>query len=381
MPCRLSLHILVSIDSKKDSWPLEPCITFSKVKGEWLEPIAVDAAFLHIMVSFVHLASSLRGRNVRATTCEAIVHHQKAMILLRERLAGDDQVAKTSDLTVAVVLGLAMHAFVQGDYTTASHHMQGFGRMVDMRGGIVVFRNHAKLFTEMIKADLTIAVHSGYTPVLCTSQHELADCFSWPHFELLQSHSRTFSNVASSGLPKDLDMDSRLAEVWRLTKLFCGIVNDYAKTSHKLPDTVVLKVLGSVMYRLLHLKPLFEPGTDLIICEALIGFCSHVFLQQSPEKAVALKRGRDYRLSLRRFILARSEARAMAIWCIMTGLLSGLIELNLEWIKHLRSELPRLAITTWQGLRHHLKAHLWVDITHDRPTEAIYNRLISSHLT
>ena len=68
----------------------------------------------------------------------AILHFQKGVNLLRDRLTGDDEESKTSNSTIGVTLKLASTALSSGDAQTAEQHMYGLRKMVDCRGGLVI---------------------------------------------------------------------------------------------------------------------------------------------------------------------------------------------------------------------------------------------------
>jgi DNA-binding MltR family transcriptional regulator len=80
-----------------------------------------------------------------------IVHHSEALKQLRERLSNEGEQIKFSDSTVLVILSLATHAHLSGDYDTAKHHMEGLRKIVDLRGGLGGFSYNTKLIMEILK--------------------------------------------------------------------------------------------------------------------------------------------------------------------------------------------------------------------------------------
>lgn len=80
----------------------------------------------------------------------AMLHFQKGLMILRERLLGDNDEAKVSDSTMGVVMKLASVAHFNGDYQASKHHMEGLRQMVDLRGGLGVFRG-TQLLVEILR--------------------------------------------------------------------------------------------------------------------------------------------------------------------------------------------------------------------------------------
>ena len=132
-------------------FPLKMLIGFQVDQSGRLYPIARDAVALHItafaMESFIDRV--LHGREKQANP-SAMLHFEKGMRLLRERLLGDDDGVKISDSTIGTVLKLAGAAHFDGDYQVAKHHMDGLRRMMDLRGGLDVFRD-TELFVEAVR--------------------------------------------------------------------------------------------------------------------------------------------------------------------------------------------------------------------------------------
>jgi hypothetical protein len=118
---------------------------------EKLYPLTGDAVALHItgfaVENFINRV--LRGKEA-AINPVARLHLHKGLQLLRQRLLGDDEELKLSDSTLAVVLKLASVAHFEGDYETSRQHMEGLRRMVDMRGGLDVFKGRTFL-VEMLR--------------------------------------------------------------------------------------------------------------------------------------------------------------------------------------------------------------------------------------
>lgn len=120
-------------------FPLRAAISFEGDDEGWVSPFGRDAVALHIMAFAVQGFTDRVLRRQGNLNPVAILHFQKGLRLLRERLLGDDDQTKTSDSTMSVVLKLASVAQFDGDYETSKQHMEGLRKMVDLRGGLDVF--------------------------------------------------------------------------------------------------------------------------------------------------------------------------------------------------------------------------------------------------
>ena len=131
----------VSTTAMRVGFPLLMAIGFQAENKEWLHLLAADAAVLHITAfaveGFIDRILRCQDDNVNLA---AEMHFQKGVNLLRERLSGDDDQDKISDSTMGVVLKLASVAHFNGDFRAARDHMEGLRKMVDLRGGLGVFK-------------------------------------------------------------------------------------------------------------------------------------------------------------------------------------------------------------------------------------------------
>ena len=79
-----------------------------------------------------------------------MLHFQKGLRLFRRRLLGDDSKAKLSDSTIGAVLKLATAVHFIGDHPASKQHMEGLRKMVDLRGGLDVFKGQY-LLVDMLR--------------------------------------------------------------------------------------------------------------------------------------------------------------------------------------------------------------------------------------
>jgi hypothetical protein len=112
-----------------------------------------DPVFLHTIV-FTTLTyhDSLLGRQDYAPTNTQIsLHFTRTLRLFRERLILEDDGAKFSDITIFIVLGLAIYAYLTGERKAAEYHLSALRTIIDFRGGLSVFWHNEKLLFELFR--------------------------------------------------------------------------------------------------------------------------------------------------------------------------------------------------------------------------------------
>lgn len=131
-------------------FPLRVKIGLEVDKQGWLYPISQDAVALHFTAFALEgLVYRLAQDGGNVTSTAAMLHFEKGMRLLRERLSGTHDSLKVSDSTISVVLKLAFIAHLEGDHQSAKHHVDGLRKMMDLRGGPGAFKG-----TELILESL-----------------------------------------------------------------------------------------------------------------------------------------------------------------------------------------------------------------------------------
>jgi triacylglycerol esterase/lipase EstA (alpha/beta hydrolase family) len=132
-------------------FPLLMEIGFHPDGKSWLYPVGRDIAALHInafaIQSFIDRV--LNHQSADMVNPVAMLHHQKGLMLLRQRLDGDNDDAKISDDTINAILKLASAAQFDGSAEISKQHMQGLRKMIDLRGGISALGSNVKLLVEI----------------------------------------------------------------------------------------------------------------------------------------------------------------------------------------------------------------------------------------
>jgi hypothetical protein len=141
----------VSAIAMRIIFPLVMTIGFQADNKEWLYLIGIDAAALHITAFAVEgFIDRILRRQENSINPAAMLHFHTGLRLLRERLLGEDDEMKVSDSTISVVSKLAGVAHFNGDYQAAKQHMEGLRKMVDLRGGLDVFKGK-HLLVEILR--------------------------------------------------------------------------------------------------------------------------------------------------------------------------------------------------------------------------------------
>lgn len=132
-------------------FPLMMAIGFHSESGESLYPVEADPAALHITAFTVEeFIQRVLQRQQNSINPVSMLHLQRGLRLLRERLLGDEGDPKISDSTMGTVMKLCGTAHFKGDYKASRHHMEGLRKMVDLRGGLHVFKGKF-LLTELLR--------------------------------------------------------------------------------------------------------------------------------------------------------------------------------------------------------------------------------------
>lgn len=109
-------------------------------------PLGLDAVGLHVTVFAVDgFIDKILRQQTDYHSPLAILHFQKGLRMLRERLSGDDAESKTSDATIGAVQKLASAAHFDGDYEASKQHIEGIHQMIDLRGGLQAFKSSGLL--------------------------------------------------------------------------------------------------------------------------------------------------------------------------------------------------------------------------------------------
>ncbi|KAI9897699.1 hypothetical protein N3K66_007555 [Trichothecium roseum] len=188
---------------KESMYPMELCFHFDNAKTMWYQWLSVDTAYFNSVLFTVsafndvcrnrsrhgrggsggndyilldddddddddvgHFSSSNRARRADAITSlfapRTRAYLSRTMAQLQERLY--DGRRQCDDVTVAVVVTLAMTADVAGDEEACRAHVGGLMRIVEARGGLGAFDGNKQLQMKLLRIDLAWAMKHGARP-------------------------------------------------------------------------------------------------------------------------------------------------------------------------------------------------------------------------
>ncbi|KAI0890467.1 uncharacterized protein GGS22DRAFT_13939 [Annulohypoxylon maeteangense] len=391
--------------AKKALFPLESCIDFGPKKREWMEDLTKDAAYLHAMAFSAQGYFDLRrGRAPSTSSALTDPHVVKTLRLLRERLETVDHGDMMQFLakTAAIVLCLAFHAHLTGDYYAARHHINGLRRIVDLSGGFGVLKHNAKAIVEVLRCDIGMALHSGTRPVFF-SDLEREPYWPYPDFAAHACDPAWPLLNAVEDEPFLGILDGEIATAWRVTKRFSTLLNHAADTRSKLPQDYLLDTMASVAYRLLHKSSLFPRSSlDEAMRLGILVFVSNIFLQWAGVRLPYTHFPAAYRdclvnLNLKSLDLSLSIptisddssdvsnppplwSSQLLLWLLTIGRISIFDSSDGDrWLKPwLRVNLDLCGVRSWSAMRGVLDSFMWVGIVHDVPGKSLFDSTMSA---
>ena len=141
----------VSPIAAKVMFPLLEATSFKTDKYDWLSLLEADTAALHITIFAIEkFINKILRHQDNIVNLPAEIHLEKGLRIFREKLLVGGEDTRISDSTMDVVLKLASAAHFEGDYQASKHHMEGARRMVDLRGGLDVFKGK-QILAEMLR--------------------------------------------------------------------------------------------------------------------------------------------------------------------------------------------------------------------------------------
>ncbi|KAI0135839.1 hypothetical protein F4814DRAFT_38297 [Daldinia grandis] len=358
----------VTTVSRKVTFPLRAAISFDGDNEGWNSPFGRDAVALHIMAFAVQGFIDRVLRRQDNLNPAAILHLQKGLGLLRERLLADDDETKISNSTMSVVLKLASVAHFDGDYKASKQHMEGLRKMVDLRGGLDVFKG-TSLLLEMLRCDLGVALLDGSCPLF----------FNQPSEPMAEYPEKLMPATINGTLFRgDMDpvriTEDELATAWGVLRRFCLFVDLGTQTRRTIRPDIIYETMTAVTYRLLHMR--FSGSIDEAVRQGLLAFCYHVFLQWQDIKPLHCDMASAYRsciLSLEDSDMASSQ---LMLWLLMVGAISIFNISDEVWLsERIEEHVGRCQIKTWREMQDTLKSFLWIGVLDEQPGRYVYDSL------
>ncbi|KAI0551750.1 hypothetical protein F4679DRAFT_572074 [Xylaria curta] len=347
-------------------FPLMTVVGYQTEKDNWLDLLRDDPAGLHITAfAMEELATKVIRREVRSVNVVAMQHFQKGVKLLRERLLGNDAGIKISDSTMGVVLKLAGAAYLNGDYQSSKHHMDGLRRIVDLRGGLDAFKG-TQLRQEILRCDLMITLLNGSTPTFFRQPSEPIPAYPEA---LLRSSNELTDSLDNIKLVQDVDQN--LVTAWKVMRKFCLLVNVGTQTKQFIHPETICDTMAAVTYRLLEIH--FAIGSiDEALRYGLLVFSNHIFLQWSDLKLPYPHFPAAYRTRIAKFIPHHGASPQLKLWLLMIGAISIFDPAEDGWLmERIQQYVEECGVKTWRDMRDILKSFMWIGLLDDRAGEDI----------
>ncbi|KAI1733986.1 hypothetical protein F4680DRAFT_365255 [Xylaria scruposa] len=360
--------------TKSETFPIEVFLDHPPKDIRWLEPLLSDAAWVHTMAFSAHAYFDvLCHRSTRPNNEWSSPHFTETLHILRERMRLGEDIA-TSNSTLLVVVALATHAILHGEFEVARCHVRGLYRIVHLRGGIDTFRPYHKLLVEILRADISLSLHTGTLPLFF--QESVPSGVHWRYPQIPSVMSYNCISTQSHGTIGCIDRD--LEEVLSVLDEFSQQVNRATAVNGRLPKELLLDTMVFVMYRLLYLR--FTPGSlDEVTRIGLLAFCSGTFVQWRQVAPVPS----SFLAAIFREALAylgtSDVSPQFALWMLMIGALAVFTSENKTWLRPwLRTSIMACGVDSWIGVSEILHWFPWVDILYDGPGQDLFTELFTS---
>ncbi|KAI1753958.1 hypothetical protein F4782DRAFT_494595 [Xylaria castorea] len=388
-PATVEVVLQFSSIAKPLLFPMEKCIFFDRRAENWIAPLAIDSAFLHVNIftSLYYYDAILPRRPFRES--QRVRHHyHKAVTLLRERLLCDDNDKRLSNNTISIVLSFAGQAFTAGDLKSAMNHIQGIRKIIDLRGGFSSITGNEKLINEILRCDLGIAVHSGSTPILLRGVASSHAYRMYPKLDIFfdQSgldHSLNSHEFLASLMPTyNIEINGQLTAAWNAMSDFCSVINLAADSERRIDMRTFLRSMASIMYNLLDMR--FKSSSwDETIRLGLLSFSCSVFL---PWTRLGMSYPHLKSIVRNHFVgligSIPSFPPKLVVWLLMAGAITVFDESDSAWVHDLLLEAATLCgIKCWSQMRDILNSLMWIGIVHDKLGKRVFDAAIGCSST
>ena len=143
---------------------MELCFRFDNAKTLWYQWLSIDTAYFNSVLFTVsafndvchrsprggYVLDEMDGSNaILAFTPQTRKYLRRTMGQLQERLY--DQERQYDDITIAIIITLAMTADVVRDDAACRAHVEGLMRIVQARGGVKAFEKNRQLQIKLLR--------------------------------------------------------------------------------------------------------------------------------------------------------------------------------------------------------------------------------------
>ncbi|KAK0701121.1 hypothetical protein B0H67DRAFT_595870 [Lasiosphaeris hirsuta] len=382
-PREVEVVLRFSPIAKRVLFALESCILFERRAEDWVAPLVADAAFLHTMIFMAqyYFDTVVPGHSRSPQLSQkALPHFLRTVKLLRDRFDHGDDQARLSFPTAAAIMGLAGHAHMTGDSKSARNHISGLSKIARLKGGVAAMRCNTKLFVDILRADLGIALHSGGKPVFFNDAQFPEPFLPYPDLAPLlnlQTPARWYPTRHS--LASHLaSPDASLAQAWRALSEFSAVINFAADSGQLITTDHLLDTMGSAMYRLLDMQGGFAAGSsDEVVRLGLLAFASSTFLQWKYLGGSYAHLSAALREALARVTVLQLPPKVV-VWLVMVGAASVFGEADDGWLRPMLLLNIRLCdVCSWSEMRDMLDSLMWIGMLYDKAGKRLYDSIVS----
>ncbi|KAF2678493.1 hypothetical protein K458DRAFT_435927 [Lentithecium fluviatile CBS 122367] len=376
-PCAVEVVLQFSSIAKQILFPLEPCILFEGRAEAWIIPLTFDPAFLHSMIFTTRSYYDVIVSGKCAVTQATMQHFLRALELLRERMGFDGDQTRLSDATLAAIMSIASHALLTGDYDSARNHIKGLCKIVKMRGGVKSFQHNRKLFIEILRCDIGMALHTGSRPVFFREASSQECLLQYPDLSPLLKLQPSTATASQLGLVDFLgDIDNEIFQAWKVMADFCSIVNFAQNSKQFIPFRTLADTMASTMYRLIGLN--FAVGSNNeAIRLGLLAFSTSVFLQWRFFGLTYAHSTSEFRSCLTSPTSSQLPPQLM-LWLLMVGAVSVYDGVGEEGLKQsLLVTMDLCEIDSWNKMEHLLNSFMWIGCVQDKTARSVFNAIVS----
>jgi hypothetical protein len=227
-----------------------------------------------------------------------------------------------------------------------------------------------------LDANSDLSIDLGWC-ILNDSMPDFADDYiSWaPHLTSDRMGRDAVASVEASPHVRNFvrHVDPRLRNIFVDMQNFASIINQLAHSREKLRAEHFKDIMQSLQYRLLLLR---YSADDEPILEALrigmLAFQMSVFFQIAGTKVRYAALARQLRVAAAALPDTTMALADLRLWVFFIGCIS-ILDDSEPWI--LEATRGLTLGDTWLEVRQRLKGVMWIDMVHDRPGKAIFERI------
>lgn len=373
-----------AVTMSKAKYVLEPCLIFDELHGYWIEQLSVDALFIQTVIFMAQTYFDIMGGRNCSYPSQI---HLKTLQLLREKLSYGSESTQVADPTVFAVVNLAVHAHMSGEVKSATHHLEGTRKIIDLRGGlknltqikllielfrlVIHWHEIAQTLITQIRCDIGMALHTGANPLFPPDDYHLQISVLYPNGIILPCEKDRVLD--------DLDgLDDDIVKAWQFMASFCSSVNLAAEAQGRIPWESFLSTMTSLMYTLLYMS--FEVSSiNEAIRLGLLSLSSHIFLQWKVTRVTYAHLSFSYRNCLHRLECSNCISPRLLSWLLMVGVVSVFEQSDHSWLRpRLRGSIESCEVKSWSEMQDILGSLPWIPVVLEKPGKDFFDSVIES---